>query len=132
MTHCTSMIVAFRFACSAGNATFTTVPSMNAMLEARIVATSTQRALDFGHGAVAGRDRITFSSQGSPKIANIFSAYHCSRWCSPNGFPKLILAKCAVEEIKISARIVRGTASTAADWAGAAIYLTIFVCIINS
>src|SRR5438046_921600 len=41
MTHCTSTIVAFRFACSAGNATFTTVPSMNAILEASVVAAST-------------------------------------------------------------------------------------------
>jgi hypothetical protein len=100
------------------------------MLEASVVATSTQRPLDFGHGAVVGRDRITFSSQGSPKIANIFSAYHCRQWCSPNGFPKLILVKCAVEEIKISSRIVRGTASLGADWAVAAIYLKVLFALL--
>jgi hypothetical protein len=38
---------------------------MNAMLEARIVAVSTQRPADFEHGAVAARERITLSSQGS-------------------------------------------------------------------
>src|SRR5713226_7942904 len=48
---------------------------MKAMLEARMVAASTQRPLDFEHGAAAGRDRITFSSQGSRKRAHIFAAY---------------------------------------------------------
>jgi hypothetical protein len=46
---------------------------MNAMLEARMVAASTQRPLDFEHGAVAGRDRITFSSQGSRNTAHMFA-----------------------------------------------------------
>src|SRR5260370_37586320 len=49
---------------------------MKAMLEARMVAASTQRPLDFDHGAVAARDRITFSSQGSRNSAHIFAAYH--------------------------------------------------------
>jgi len=49
---------------------------MNAMLEARIVAARIQRPLDFEHGAVAGRDRITFSSQGSRKTAHIVAVYH--------------------------------------------------------
>jgi hypothetical protein len=49
---------------------------MNAMLEARMVAASTQRPRDFEHGAAAGRERITFSSQGSWKIAHILAAYH--------------------------------------------------------
>jgi hypothetical protein len=44
-THWTSLSVACRDACIAGNATFTTVPSMNAMLEPRIVAASTQEGL---------------------------------------------------------------------------------------
>jgi hypothetical protein len=48
---------------------------MNAMLEARMVAARIQRPLDFEHGAVADRDRITFSSQGSRKRAHIFEAY---------------------------------------------------------
>jgi hypothetical protein len=53
----------------------TTVPSMNAMAEARMVAARIQRPLDFEQGVVAGRDRITFSSQGSRKIAHMFAAY---------------------------------------------------------
>src|SRR6266567_6370436 len=77
MTHCTSTIVAFRFVCNAGNATFTTVPSMNAMLEATVVAASTQRPEDLGQGAVAGRDRIMLSSQGSRMNAGMMVAYHC-------------------------------------------------------
>jgi hypothetical protein len=48
---------------------------MNAMAEARMVAARIQRPLDFEHGAVAGRDRITFSSQGSRKTAHIIEAY---------------------------------------------------------
>src|SRR5215469_8201273 len=72
MTHCTSTIVAFRFVWSAGNATLTTVLSMKAMLEARMVAARTQRPRDFEQGAVSGPDRITFSSQGSRRTAHIF------------------------------------------------------------
>src|SRR5438270_3205189 len=71
-----STAVALRFVCNAGSATLTTVPSMNAMLEARIVAARTQRPLDFGQGADGGRDRITFSSQGSRKTPHIFATYH--------------------------------------------------------
>src|SRR6185436_12744723 len=43
MTHCTSVTVALRLLCKAGNATLTTVPSMKAMLDPRIVAASVQR-----------------------------------------------------------------------------------------
>jgi hypothetical protein len=57
--------VALRFVCRAGNATFTTVLSIKAMLEARMVAARIQRPLVFEHGALCGADRITFSSQGS-------------------------------------------------------------------
>ncbi len=71
MTHCTSTIVAFRFVCSAGNATFTTVPSMNAMLEASVVAASTQRPANLEQGAAAGRERIMLSSHGSWRTGNI-------------------------------------------------------------
>jgi len=46
------------------------------MLEASMVAARTQRLLAFEHGAAAGRERITFSSQGSWKVAHIFVAYH--------------------------------------------------------
>src|SRR6266481_1525660 len=71
MTHCTSTIVAFRFVCSAGNATFTTVPSMKAMLDARVVAARTQCPASFEQGAVAGRERIMLSSHGSWRTGNI-------------------------------------------------------------
>src|SRR5205823_4438242 len=46
---------------------------MNAMLVARMVATSIQCPRDFTHGAVSGPDRITFSSQGSWISAHIFA-----------------------------------------------------------
>jgi hypothetical protein len=64
--------VAFKFLCSAGNATFTTVLSINAILEARVVATSTQRPAGFEQGARAGRERITVSSHGSWRTGDIF------------------------------------------------------------
>src|SRR4029077_15677281 len=74
MTHCTSTIVAFRFVCSAGNATLTTVLSIKAILEARVVATSTQRPAIFEKGALARGERITRSSQGSRIDANMMMA----------------------------------------------------------
>src|SRR6266511_3791637 len=73
MTHCTSTIVAFRFVCSAGNATLTTVLSINAMLDARVVATSTQRPASFEQGAADGRERIMLSSQGSWTDVNMMA-----------------------------------------------------------
>src|SRR5258707_13173020 len=73
MTHCTSTAVALRFVCSAGSATFTTVPSMNAMLDARMVAARTQRPRVFSQGAVPAPERTTFSSQGSRKSAYIYA-----------------------------------------------------------
>src|SRR5436305_9759792 len=92
MTHCTSTIVAFRFACSAGNATFTTVLSINAILEARVVATSTQRPAIFEHGALAKRERIMLSSQGSwidvGMMASYFRDVRTRRHCA---FPFLQL-----------------------------------------
>jgi len=48
---------------------------MNAMLEARVVAASTQRPEDFGQEAVAGRERIMLSSQGSRMNADMIAAY---------------------------------------------------------
>jgi hypothetical protein len=45
---------------------------MNAMLEARMVAASTQRPLDFEHGDAGARDRIMFSSQGSRNTGHMF------------------------------------------------------------
>src|SRR6266446_8172497 len=71
MTHCTSTAVALRLVCSAGSATFTTVPSMNAMLEARMVAARTQRPRALEHVDPGGCDRIRFSSHGSRTIAHI-------------------------------------------------------------
>ncbi len=79
MTHCTSTIVAFRFAWSEGNATFTTVLSMNAMLEASVVAANTQGPEDLGQGAVAGRERIMLASQGSWRTGNIFQSVRLIR-----------------------------------------------------
>src|SRR5262249_26225173 len=72
MTHCTSAAVALRLVCNAGNATFTTVPSMNAMLDARMVAARIQRPRVFEHGAAAGPDRIMFSSQASWRTTGMF------------------------------------------------------------
>ena len=66
-------MVACRADCSAGSATFTTVPSMNAMLEPRMVAARIQ-----GPFVVAGRShepaRIAASSQGGlPMLAIVHS-----------------------------------------------------------
>jgi len=44
---------------------------MNAMLEARIVAASTQRPRDFEQGSPAGAERIMLSSHGSRMNANM-------------------------------------------------------------
>src|SRR6266481_9498885 len=77
MTHCTSTIVAFRFVCSAGNATLTTVLSIKAILEARVVATSTQRRSSFEQGALARRERITLSLQGSWIDVSMMTFSHC-------------------------------------------------------
>src|SRR6266480_218446 len=78
MTHCTSTMLAFRFVCSAGNATFTTVLSIKAMLEARVVATSTQRPASFEQGALAKRERITLSLQGSWINVSMMTIFHFS------------------------------------------------------
>jgi len=45
------------------------------MLEARVVAASTQRPEGFGQEAVAGRERIMLSSQGSRMNADMIAAY---------------------------------------------------------
>jgi hypothetical protein len=76
MTHCASTIVAFKFVCIAGSATFTTVLSINAILEARVVATSTQRPARFEQGALARRERIRLSSQGSWIDVSMKTAFH--------------------------------------------------------
>src|SRR5260221_14007311 len=72
MTHWTSTRLALSSRCSAGRATFTTVPSMNAMLEARIVAARIHGAVVGGHGEAHGAARMTPASDGggeNPVIA---------------------------------------------------------------
>src|SRR5581483_3373284 len=63
-THCTSTMSAWNAACKVGIATLTMVPSMNAMLEARMVAARTQLPSSLEQEAAATPDRITASSQG--------------------------------------------------------------------
>src|SRR5947207_12249073 len=58
MTHCTSVIVAWRSACSAGNATLTTVASMKDMLDPMMVAASVQRRDDGIRDYVPVRTRM--------------------------------------------------------------------------
>src|SRR6266568_2525628 len=72
MTHWTSTRLALSSRCSAGRATFTTVPSMNAMLEARIVAARIHGAVVGAHGVGHGAARMTPASEGgggNPLIA---------------------------------------------------------------
>src|SRR6266849_120590 len=71
ITHCSSVAVAARLFCIAGSATLTTVPSMNAMLEPRMVVTRIHRPTSRAHGAETGRERMTPSSQGALPIAII-------------------------------------------------------------
>jgi hypothetical protein len=52
---------------------------MNAMLEARVVAASTQGPEDLGQGAVAGREPIMLASQGSWRTGNIFQSVRLIR-----------------------------------------------------
>src|SRR5712691_11857077 len=73
-THCTSTTVALRLACSAGKARLTTLPSMKAMLDPRIVAARIQGAASEEHGVRAGEDRITPSSHGCPSEGCHFMA----------------------------------------------------------
>jgi hypothetical protein len=50
------------------------VLSIKAILEARVVATSTQRPADFEQGALARWERITLSSQGSWMDVNMMAS----------------------------------------------------------
>jgi len=50
---------------------------MNAMLEARVVAASTQRPARFEQGAAAGSERITLSPHGSRRIGNMVTVHYC-------------------------------------------------------
>src|ERR1700757_3734087 len=57
-------MVACRVDCRAGRATLTTVLSMNAMLEPRMVAASTHGLAFSAHGLLEAPDWITASSHG--------------------------------------------------------------------
>src|SRR5262249_42120996 len=70
-THCTSTTVALRFSCNAGIATLTTVPSINAMLEPRIVAARIHGASALVQGRTEGPDKMEPSSQGCLNILAI-------------------------------------------------------------
>src|ERR1700674_6024185 len=68
------MTVPWRLVWSAGNATLTTVLSMKAMLEPRIVAARIQRSACAVHGAPISADRSIASSQGGfMKVADAHS-----------------------------------------------------------
>src|SRR5271155_2567879 len=64
ITHCASITVAPRLDWRAGNATFTIVLSMKAMLDARIAAARIHVPAAGWPGATEGPDRIASSSQG--------------------------------------------------------------------
>src|SRR5215469_2128316 len=82
-THCTSMTVALNVAWSAGNATFTTVLSMKAMLVPRIAAARIQGP-DWGaHGVLSAPDRMAASSQGGfMQVLRMRSEGKTVRWKS--------------------------------------------------
>src|SRR6266853_3155019 len=63
--HCTSVAVAFSSLWMTGKATLTTEPSIKAMLDPRMVATSTQTPTRGAQGVALGAERITPSSQGN-------------------------------------------------------------------
>src|ERR1700691_2104486 len=63
-THCTPTTLASRLVCNAGRATLTTVPSMKAMLEPKIVAARIHRPVLAAHRTVAFADRTAPSSHG--------------------------------------------------------------------
>ena len=58
-THCRSENVACREVCIAGNAIYASVPSINAIAEAKMVATRTMVRLRSGHGVSQGRSRAS-------------------------------------------------------------------------
>src|SRR5713226_3067931 len=62
--HCTSVVVALSSLWMTGNATLTTVPSIKAMLDPRMVATSTHPPTFGAQGIASGAERITPSSHG--------------------------------------------------------------------
>src|SRR5216683_2873832 len=74
-THCTPTTVAWRLAWSAGRATLTTVLSIKAMLEPRIVAARIQRPARAAHGTSAFTDRTTASPHGG--FMKAMDAFSC-------------------------------------------------------
>jgi hypothetical protein len=64
---------------------------MNAMLEASVVAVSTHGPEDFEHGAVAGRERMMLSSQGSWRSAAISGALIIAEYSSHLVFGKRVV-----------------------------------------
>src|SRR5713226_1076189 len=62
--HCTSVVVALSSLWMTGSATLTTEPSIKAMLDPRIVATSTHTPTCGAQGVASGAERITPSSHG--------------------------------------------------------------------
>jgi hypothetical protein len=56
--------VALKLDCKAGNATLTTVPSINAMLDPRIAAARIHGPEPLAQGTIAALERMTASSQG--------------------------------------------------------------------
>src|ERR1700679_2414912 len=63
-THCTPTTLAWRPVCNAGRATLTTVPSIKAMLEPKIVAARIHRPVLGADGTAAFGDRTAPSSHG--------------------------------------------------------------------
>jgi hypothetical protein len=76
LTHSTSGPVAAKSACTLGITTLRAVPSMNAMLEARIELTKTHRAAE--SGAVSGDMERTFDLMGFQAGAASFSSHAAS------------------------------------------------------
>ena len=68
-THCTSSSVAFIRDCRAGNAMLTTVPSMKAMLDPRMVAARIHGPDSREHGVAARPDLICASAHGFLRVA---------------------------------------------------------------
>src|ERR1700704_4934409 len=87
MTHCASAKRAPNSFCSAGSATLTTVPSMNAMLEARMVAASTQGAAAGEHGTAPGIFTTTTSFNSNTRVAHDLRP---SRGVRLDGFGELL------------------------------------------
>src|SRR5215471_17230065 len=80
-THCASITVAPKSACNAGNARLTTLLSMKARLDPRIVAARTHRLTALEQGAENGDERRTPSSHGWPTVGFHFATleFMCKR-----------------------------------------------------